>query len=133
MQSWGYILQRANVLGLNLIQELSRVPCQTEGKEWNEVDDNNGLSGLNVTGRIVLDVWRLFRSEVCCLHALTLSLFTILIFQCQFFSFTSAFRLLCKATHLKISCTISFINESVIILLKVCLVGGKIQQIYSAG
>ncbi|XP_034253905.1 uncharacterized protein LOC117652853 [Thrips palmi] len=63
MLSWGYVLQRANVLGVNIIQEFSRVPDQKQGKEQ-DLEDNNGLGGLKIIGRIVLDAWRLFRSEV---------------------------------------------------------------------
>ncbi|KAK3931836.1 DNA polymerase zeta catalytic subunit [Frankliniella fusca] len=64
MLSWGYVLQRSSVLGMNLIKDLSRIQNQKEGKLSDDFDDNNGLSGLKITGRIALDVWRLFRSEV---------------------------------------------------------------------
>lgn len=64
MLSWGYVLQRASVLGVNLLNELSRIPNQKEGKITDDFDENNGLGGLKITGRIVLDGWRLFRSEV---------------------------------------------------------------------
>ena len=64
MLSWGFLVQRASVLGMNLVQELSRIPNLKEAKQQEDFEENSGPSGLKITGRIVLDVWRLFRSEV---------------------------------------------------------------------
>lgn len=64
MLSWGYVLQRACVLGVNITQQFSRITDQKQDKQQDIVEDNNGFSGLKITGRIVLDAWRLFRSEV---------------------------------------------------------------------
>lgn len=58
------MLQRASVLGVNIAQEFSRIPDQKQRKQHEELEDTNGFGGLKITGRIVLDAWRLFRSEV---------------------------------------------------------------------
>ncbi|RZB70336.1 DNA polymerase zeta catalytic subunit [Asbolus verrucosus] len=58
MLSWGYLLDRARVLGNNLIFTLSRI---IDGKNSRNYDDDGSLK---ITGRIVLDVWRLLRHEI---------------------------------------------------------------------
>lgn len=56
MLSWGYLIERGYILNLNLIKKLSRISNenikQTENAE------------LKITGRIVLDFWRLLRHEI---------------------------------------------------------------------
>lgn len=77
MASWGYIIQRAQVIGLNLMPQLSRVPTQKPEKirigEENEQqhqqqDDAMEMleydTHIKLHGRILLDVWRLLRSEI---------------------------------------------------------------------
>ncbi|KAK4881775.1 hypothetical protein RN001_005094 [Aquatica leii] len=56
--SWGYLLERAHVLNMNLHSELSRAELKFNASD----DDTN--SDLKVTGRIVLDIWRLMRHEI---------------------------------------------------------------------
>ncbi|XP_054272954.1 DNA polymerase zeta catalytic subunit [Macrosteles quadrilineatus] len=63
--SWGYLLQRAYVLNLNLVVELSRVSRPFEGRaesEAKQVSDDD--SEIRLTGRIVLNLWRFLRHEV---------------------------------------------------------------------
>ncbi|KAF5276245.1 hypothetical protein FQR65_LT04050 [Abscondita terminalis] len=58
MLSWGYLLERAHCLSINLHVQLSRAELK-----FNASDDEVN-SELKVTGRIVLDVWRLMRHEI---------------------------------------------------------------------
>lgn len=58
MLSWGYFIDRAAVLGLNVTPQLGRI------KE-NQRMNNEGIQGeLRIVGRILLDVWRLMRHEI---------------------------------------------------------------------
>lgn len=64
--SWGYVMDRAKYLCINIAQLLSRVPTQ---KMRDYVDeDKDQFTDLDVEmklcGRILLDVWRLMRSEI---------------------------------------------------------------------
>ncbi|KAH8413614.1 hypothetical protein KR222_002011 [Zaprionus bogoriensis] len=66
MSSWGYIIERAKHLCFNIAPLLSRVPSQ---KVRDFVDeDRESFTDLDVEmklcGRILLDVWRLMRSEI---------------------------------------------------------------------
>ncbi|ALC40814.1 mus205 [Drosophila busckii] len=66
MSSWGYIIERAKHLCFNIAPLLSRVPTQ---KVRDFVDeDREQFTDLDVEmklcGRILLDVWRLMRSEI---------------------------------------------------------------------
>ncbi|EDW74045.1 uncharacterized protein Dwil_GK21718 [Drosophila willistoni] len=66
MSSWGYIIDRAKHLCFNIAPMLSRVPSQ---KVRDFVDeDREQFTDLDVEmklcGRILLDVWRLMRSEI---------------------------------------------------------------------
>ncbi|XP_064541449.1 DNA polymerase zeta catalytic subunit isoform X2 [Drosophila montana] len=66
MSSWGYIIERAKHLCFNIAPLLSRVPTQ---KVRDFVDeDRESFTDLDVEmklcGRILLDVWRLMRSEI---------------------------------------------------------------------
>lgn len=54
MASWGYLIERGYVLNLNLLKELSRIPNERLRNE----------DELKITGRIVLDFWRLLRHEI---------------------------------------------------------------------
>ena len=67
MSSWGYLFSRAAHLGYDLCRYLSRVPsdsknswCSTEKDEFGA--DN--ASEIHIVGRLVLNLWRLMRSEV---------------------------------------------------------------------
>ncbi|KAI8037098.1 hypothetical protein M5D96_009844 [Drosophila gunungcola] len=66
MSSWGYVIDRAKHLCFNISPLLSRVPTQ---KVRDFVDeDREQFTDLDVEmklcGRILLDVWRLMRSEI---------------------------------------------------------------------
>ncbi|XP_075227107.1 DNA polymerase zeta catalytic subunit [Lycorma delicatula] len=68
MLSWGYLIQRAYNLNMNLNVELSRV-IGTEG--FAKYEDDKGMLGgdseefeVKLAGRIILNVWRLLRHEV---------------------------------------------------------------------
>ncbi|KAL3277041.1 hypothetical protein HHI36_012402 [Cryptolaemus montrouzieri] len=58
MLSWGYLIERCFHLGINLIPELSRV--KDKNLKFNEKETGD----LRVTGRVVLDFWRLLRHEI---------------------------------------------------------------------
>ncbi|KAH8316357.1 hypothetical protein KR067_005684 [Drosophila pandora] len=66
MSSWGYVIDRAKQMCFNIAPLLSRVPTQ---KVRDFVDeDREQFTDLDVEmklcGRILLDVWRLMRSEI---------------------------------------------------------------------
>ncbi|CAB3369259.1 Hypothetical predicted protein [Cloeon dipterum] len=67
MHSWGYVVQRAARIGLNLPNIMSRVP-KTESHEARHMDVSQGAiveySDLKIPGRVVLNLWRLLRHEV---------------------------------------------------------------------
>lgn len=75
MASWGYVIQRGQAIGVNLMPLLSRVPSQKPEKVKNANDDQQQQqpeysemleydSQIKLHGRILLDVWRLLRSEI---------------------------------------------------------------------
>lgn len=66
MLSWGFLIQRGYFLGRNLSQELSRVreTKQNEQIEKAPYEDDDYSNEIKLTGRIVLNVWRLMRHEV---------------------------------------------------------------------
>lgn len=71
MLSWGYLLQRASFLGIPIYNCLSRVPTANGDKGFPNQDDivEGGYiveknSDIAVVGRIVLNLWRILRSEV---------------------------------------------------------------------
>lgn len=59
--SWGYFLERAQILGLEIVKEVSRITEKHRQKRWR--GDENDFEG-KVLGRIMLNVWRLFRHEM---------------------------------------------------------------------
>ncbi|KAG8223007.1 hypothetical protein J437_LFUL000715, partial [Ladona fulva] len=77
MLSWGYVLERGTHLGLDVKSLISRVPATTsveavsmdkpndlfnlDSKRMKEFED---YDPINLPGRIVLNVWRIMRSEV---------------------------------------------------------------------
>lgn len=66
MSSWGYLLERGSSLNTDIVSRLSRVPEGT-GSHYEEEHDEFGAdhtSQIHITGRIVLNVWRLMRVEV---------------------------------------------------------------------
>lgn len=67
MLSWGYVLQRASTLSVNLAQALSRVPSAKKSSHITKEQDEYGadhMSEIHIAGRIVLNLWRLLRHEV---------------------------------------------------------------------
>ncbi|XP_025054657.1 DNA polymerase zeta catalytic subunit, partial [Alligator sinensis] len=75
MHSWGYLLQRAAALSVDLCHMISRVPVYTffmflDDKKHNrfapEQDEygSEAMSEINIVGRIILNIWRMMRHEV---------------------------------------------------------------------
>ena len=67
--SLGYLIERALALKPNpidMLQELSRVPSEKASRK-SEFDDGwseNNQSGIFITGRIVLNIWRIMKEEL---------------------------------------------------------------------
>ncbi|XP_064489421.1 DNA polymerase zeta catalytic subunit-like isoform X2 [Ornithodoros turicata] len=74
MLSWGYLLQRASCLGMDLHQGLSRTPTEpkqtsvSSSSQEEQVDTH--VEDVTVAGRVVLNIWRVMRKE------LTLNIYT---------------------------------------------------------
>ncbi|KAL4649072.1 DNA polymerase zeta catalytic subunit isoform X1 [Arapaima gigas] len=67
MHSWGYLLQRASALGVDLCQQLSRVPGDSKENRFSAERDEYGsdtMSEINVVGRITINLWRVMKTEV---------------------------------------------------------------------
>ncbi|XP_069463876.1 DNA polymerase zeta catalytic subunit [Ambystoma mexicanum] len=67
MHSWGYLFQRAAALNMDLCQMISRVPDDNKENRFAPEKDEYGadtMSEINVVGRIVLNVWRMMKTEV---------------------------------------------------------------------
>lgn len=72
MSSWGYLVQRSQAIDLNLVPLLSRVPTQKVDNLHKPKDNDETFEDVNIdfepefklSGRILLDVWRLLRSEI---------------------------------------------------------------------
>ena len=69
--SFGYLMRRAACLGINLPRALSRVPNESEPsfpRDPQLAPDDEGSDWANndihVTGRIVLELWRIMKSEL---------------------------------------------------------------------
>lgn len=68
MQSWGYLFQRSFKLEKNLYFAASRVI--DEKQNWKKQEENvqevvpEWIRNMKITGRIVLDIWRVLRHEV---------------------------------------------------------------------
>lgn len=69
MLSWGYLIERSAALNINICQLLSRV-VEHENERLPVRDDPESdigfgmLVNMSISGRIVLNVWRIMRSEV---------------------------------------------------------------------
>lgn len=67
MGSWGYLMDRAKNMNFNIAPKLSRVPSQ-KVYETDEEREQFTMMDLDtetkLCGRILLDVWRLMRSEI---------------------------------------------------------------------
>ncbi|XP_070705223.1 DNA polymerase zeta catalytic subunit [Pempheris klunzingeri] len=67
MRSWGYLLQRAAALGVDLCQQLSRVPGDSKENRFAADRDEYGadtMTEINIIGRITLNLWRMMKTEV---------------------------------------------------------------------
>jgi DNA polymerase zeta len=66
MLSWGYLFQRGYALQMNLGSLLSRVPIASPDKKHagNGGSATNLTEEVRLTGRIMLNIWRLMRHEV---------------------------------------------------------------------
>uniref|UniRef100_A0A8C8SKD4 DNA polymerase zeta catalytic subunit n=1 Tax=Pelusios castaneus TaxID=367368 RepID=A0A8C8SKD4_9SAUR len=67
MHSWGYLLQRAAALSVDLCQMISRVPDDKKQNRFAAEQDEYGsdtMSEINIVGRIILNLWRMMRNEV---------------------------------------------------------------------
>ena len=66
--SWGYLIQRGYFFNLNLNNALSRMPTEKAEKavidEEDQQDVGDYYSEQRITGRILLDVWRLMKHEI---------------------------------------------------------------------
>ncbi|XP_067240784.1 DNA polymerase zeta catalytic subunit isoform X3 [Chanodichthys erythropterus] len=66
MHSWGYLLQRASTLSVDLCQQLSRVPGDAKENRLMAEKDEYGadtLTEIHIIGRIVLNLWRVMKTE----------------------------------------------------------------------
>ncbi|XP_059350922.1 DNA polymerase zeta catalytic subunit-like isoform X2 [Daphnia carinata] len=71
MLSWGYLLQRGKFLGINVQNQLSRIPGAFPERPTGVLEDiiEGGYmveknSDITIGGRIVLNLWRILRVEV---------------------------------------------------------------------
>jgi hypothetical protein len=63
--SWGYLIDRAASLSIPILQELSRIPTEkpSPGNENDKYGEEHE-SGIYVTGRMTINLWRRMRSEL---------------------------------------------------------------------
>ncbi|XP_060769511.1 DNA polymerase zeta catalytic subunit isoform X2 [Neoarius graeffei] len=64
--SWGYLLQRASALGMDLCQQLSRVPGDAKENRFTEDKDEYGsevMTEIHIVGRITINLWRIMKTE----------------------------------------------------------------------
>ncbi|XP_067841160.1 DNA polymerase zeta catalytic subunit isoform X2 [Heptranchias perlo] len=67
MHSWSYLFQRAAALEVDLCRMISRIPDDDRENRFAPERDEFGataMSEINIVGRIILNVWRMMRSEV---------------------------------------------------------------------
>ncbi|KAJ0178950.1 hypothetical protein K1T71_005725 [Dendrolimus kikuchii] len=58
--SWGYIIERSQILGVEIVREISRITEKHRQKRWRSDESFEG----NIIGRVIFNVWRLFRHEL---------------------------------------------------------------------
>ncbi|CAG13491.1 unnamed protein product, partial [Tetraodon nigroviridis] len=66
MRSWGYLLQRAAELGVDLCQQLSRVPGDSVANRFAADQDEYGadtMTEIHIVGRITLNLWRVMKTQ----------------------------------------------------------------------
>ncbi|KAG8828876.1 DNA polymerase zeta [Serendipita sp. 401] len=61
--SWGYLIARANIYGIDAKELLGRAPVKASGGGVNNWSTRH-TSTIKVSGRHVLNIWRLMRSEL---------------------------------------------------------------------
>ncbi|XP_055088091.1 DNA polymerase zeta catalytic subunit isoform X2 [Periophthalmus magnuspinnatus] len=67
MHSWGYLLQRSSALGVDLCQQLSRVPGDSKDNRFAAERDEYGadtMTEIHIVGRVMLNLWRIMKHEV---------------------------------------------------------------------
>ena len=66
MSSWGYILERGVALHMDLASQLSRIHHDTSSHFDENLDEYGAAHThqIHLTGRIILNLWRLMRAEV---------------------------------------------------------------------
>jgi DNA polymerase zeta len=76
MLSWGYLFHRAYNLQINLVPLVSRVPTARVDNQHAENGStvSNLTEEIKLTGRIMLNIWRLMRHEVFSAHMCTVTL-----------------------------------------------------------
>lgn len=65
--SWGYLLQRASQLSVNLCAQMSRIPDEKKKSSFKAESDEWGSdhsSEIHIAGRVILNLWRIIRHEV---------------------------------------------------------------------
>ncbi|XP_055328989.1 DNA polymerase zeta catalytic subunit-like isoform X2 [Paramacrobiotus metropolitanus] len=73
LSSWGYLIERGNALGINVLRLLSRLSKPAVGSKFIQQRhvpqavaeyEARKMSEFHVVGRVVLNLWRLMRKEV---------------------------------------------------------------------
>ncbi|XP_076611860.1 DNA polymerase zeta catalytic subunit isoform X1 [Chaetodon auriga] len=67
MRSWGYLLQRAAALSVDICPQLSRVPGDSKENRFTADRDEYGadtMTEISIIGRITLNLWRVMKTEV---------------------------------------------------------------------
>lgn len=70
--SWGYLYSRSVVIDFPFLQLIGRTPYMSPDHRNTDTYDKQKGSGISFIGRIVLNIWRLFRKEMDTLRNYTL-------------------------------------------------------------
>ncbi|RUS90759.1 hypothetical protein EGW08_001470, partial [Elysia chlorotica] len=102
--SWGFLLQRAAHLGLDLCSKIARVQDSKENNQFSAAKDEWGadhMSEIHVSGRVVLNLWRVIRHEVALnVYSFENVAFHILHQRIPLYSFRSLTKWFSHRTHL---------------------------------
>ncbi|KAK3097907.1 hypothetical protein FSP39_014334 [Pinctada imbricata] len=102
--SWGYLLQRASHLSINLCALMSRIPEDKRKSSFKAESDEWGAdhsSEIHIAGRIILNLWRLMRHEVALnIYTYENIAFHVLHERIPHFSFQTLSSLFNHRTHL---------------------------------
>ncbi|VDP29399.1 unnamed protein product [Soboliphyme baturini] len=63
MLSWGYLFERADFLKHPLVSRCSRIPLEPRQSRGSSEDDWWAMADIDIAGRVMLNLWRLMRSE----------------------------------------------------------------------